>query len=278
MSDFIHFLNGKFVAEDELLISPRDLGFVRGYAVADFLITHDHRPFKLEEHVDRLYKSAELINLRLPWDKSQIITWIKQVLEKNDNDSEKTVKIILSGGVSKSIHQAEIPTIVIMVSQYTPPPEGYYERGVKAIAVNYKRPYPESKHTNYVESIKQLADKNNNEIDEVIYFDNSQVFEGAGCNLFAVINNKLVTTKSNIVEGITRNVLLEILRLSIPIEVRDFTYSELLIATEIFLTGSGKGVRGVVEINGRAVGDGRVGKITKEVTKQYNGFIQGLSI
>ena len=96
MSKLIHFLNGKFVTDDELLISPRDLGFVRGYAVADFIVTYNHQPFKLSEHVDRLFKSAEIIGLQIPWSKEQISLWVKETLDKNDKDTEKTIKIVLS--------------------------------------------------------------------------------------------------------------------------------------------------------------------------------------
>lgn len=273
MSNLIHFLSGKFVTEDELLISPRDLGFVRGYAIADFLVTHHHQPFKLAEHIDRLFKSAEIIGLQIPWSKTQIATWVKETLDKNDKDTEKTIKIVLSGGKSHSMYQAEIPTIIMIVSRYIPISASYYEKGVKAIAVYYKRQYPEAKHTDYVEAIRQLSKVKNDDIEQIIYYDVHQVFEGSGSNLFAVIDNKLVTTKSNIVEGITRNTLLEILQLPIPIEVRDFTFDELLNATEVFFTGSGSGVRGVTHINGKAVGNGKVGKITKEVMKQYKEYL-----
>jgi len=273
MSDFIHFLNGKFVTEDELLISPRDLGFVRGYAVTDFIVTYNNKPFKLPEHVDRLFKSAEIIGLRIPWSKSQIVEWAKETLDKNDTDIEKTLKIIVSGGNSHSLHQAETPTLIMMVSQRMRKAAKDYENGVKVIAVEYKRQYPEAKHTHYVEAIKQLAKIKDQDIEVVFYYDDSQFYEGSGANVFAVIDNKLVTTKSNIVEGITRNTLLEILQLPIPIEVRDFTFDELLKATEIFITGSNSEVRGVVKINGNPVGNGKVGEITKEVHRQYKAYI-----
>jgi branched-subunit amino acid aminotransferase/4-amino-4-deoxychorismate lyase len=194
-------------------------------------------------------------------------------LKKNDKTSEKTIKIILTGGNSRTMYQAEVPTIIIIVDTYSTPPPSYYENGVKAKAVKYKRLYSESKTTNYIEAIKQLSLVKKDGITEIIYYDNSQVYEGAGCNLFAVINKKLVTTKSNILEGVTRNILLEILKLDTPIEVRNFTFDELLNASEVFLTGSSKEVRGVVEINGKAIGDGKVGKITKKVIKQYKEYI-----
>jgi branched-chain amino acid aminotransferase len=273
MNKYIHFLNGKFVSEDELLISPRDLGYVRGYAVADFLVTYGQKPFKLLEHIDRLFKSAEIIGLQIPWNKIQIADWIKETINRNSDNTEKTIKIILSGGNSHTMKQANIPTLVMIVDNFIPPPPSYYKNGVKIKTVKYTRPYPEAKSTFYVEAIKQLSLAKNNDITEVVYYNDSHVFEGAGSNVFAVINNSLVTPQSNIVQGITRNVLLEILQLNIPIEIRDFTFNELLMATEVFLTGSAKGVRGVVEINGKTVGTGKVGHITKEVTKQYKEYV-----
>ena len=273
MGNFIHFLNGKFVTEDELLISPRDLGFVRGYSVADFIVTYNNKLFKLPEHVDRLFKSAEIIGLKIPWSKEQIIGWANETLDKNDINSEKTIKIIFSGGISHSLHQAKIPTIIMIVSPRMRKSVSDYEKGVKVIAVEYKRQYPEAKHTHYVEAIKQLAKVKDQGVEDVIYYDNSQVYEGSGTNIFAVINNKLVTTKSNIVYGITRNTILEIIKLPIPVEIRDFTFDELLKATEVFITGSNSEVRGVIEINGKAVGNRKIGEFTKEVAKQYKDYV-----
>lgn len=68
--------------------------------------------------------------------------------------------------------------------------------------------------------------------------------------------------------------MLKILHLDISIIIRNFTFDELLNATEVFLTGSSKGVRGVININGKDIGVGKVGKITKEVAKQYNEYLQ----
>ena len=273
MQNLIHFLNGKFVTEEELLISPRDLGFSRGFGVHDFIVTHNHKLFKLDEHINRLFNSAEAIEIRMPWSKDQISSWIKETLAKNDQNTEKMVKIFLTGGVSSSMRQAQIPTIIIMISEYTAQSSSYYENGVKVKASKYTRPYLEAKTNFYLEGVKQLSQIGNHELEEIVYYDDSQVFEGAGSNIFAVIDNKLITPKSNIVKGITRNTLLEILDLDIPIEENDITFEQLKNASEIFLTGSSKGVRGVIELNGKPVGDSKVGTITREVMAQYNKII-----
>ena len=274
MSNLIHFLNGKFVTEEELLISPRDLGYVRAYAVTDFLVTYNHQPFRLSDHIERLFTSAEIIGLSIPWTREQIALWVKETLEKNNKDTEKSVKTIISGGMSHSMYPAEIPTIVIIVSPRMRKPDSDYEKGIKVQAINYKRPFPEAKHTHYVEAIKELTKLRNTGINDLIFYDSSQVFEASGCSLFALIDNKLMTAKSNVIDGITRKVLLEILQLPISIEVRNFTFDELMQASEVFVTGSNSEVRGVVEINGKLVGDGKVGAITKEVLKQYREYIK----
>lgn len=274
MANLIHFLNGRFVTEDELLISPRDLGLVRGYAVTDFLVTYNHLPFKLNEHIDRLFSSAEMIGLQIPWTKAQVASWVRETLDRNDKDTEKTVKILLTGGTSHSMYQAETPTLIMMVNPRVRHPPSAYEQGIKVKAIRYKRQQPEAKHTHYLEAVKQLATVKNDNINDLIYYDDSQVYEGSGCSLFVVIDNTLVTAKSNVIDGITRKTLLETIQLTIPIVVRDFTFDELQNASEIFLTGSNSEVRGVIEINGKPVGDGKVGAITKEVLRQYQEYLR----
>ena len=273
MNNLTHFLNGKFVPESELLISPRDLGFVRGYAVTDFLVTYNHKPLRLPTHVARLFESAEIIGLHMPWTHEQVEEWMQGTIDKNDTNLEITIKTIVSGGVSHSMTPTETPTIMMIVSPRERKPEHEYENGIKVEAVQYKRPFPTAKHTNYIEAIKQLSKHKNDGINDLIYYDDAQVYEGSGCSLFAVIHNTLVTAKSNVIDGITRKTLLEILQLPIPIEVRDFTFEEIQQATEVFVTGSNSEVRGVVEIDGKPVGNGMVGEITKEALRQYREYV-----
>jgi branched-subunit amino acid aminotransferase/4-amino-4-deoxychorismate lyase len=274
MTSFTHFLNGSFVPEEKLLISPRDLGFVRGYAVADFIVTYGTVPFKLTAHIDRLFTSAAIIGLRLPWTKEDVRSWARETLDRNDPTIEKTLKIIVSGGISDSMRQADVPTIVMMVSKRKRHQKEVYEKGIKVVSCQYRRPFPKAKHTYYVEAIRQLAEIDDPDVQDVIYYDTDQVYEGSGTNLFAVIENKLVTPQSHIVEGVTRNTLLEILSLSIPVEVRDFSFEELRTASELFLTGSNSEVRGVVEMDGNKVGNGKVGEVTREVLRQYRAYVE----
>ena len=270
MEEQLHFLNGSFVPEEKLVVSVRDLGFMRGYAVFDFLRTYNRRPFQLHRNIDRLFNSAHAIGLHIPWSKEEITKWVLETLDKNKSDTrEKTIKITVSGGISPHMLPTVDPTIVIITDPRIPYPQDYYDTGVAAISVKFTRYVPEAKTNNYIEGVKQaqIADKQG--AIEPVYYDEVQVFEGSNSSIFAVIDNKLLTTKSQILGGVTRQVLLEILKLDIPVEVSDFTIEQLLAAKEAFFTSSSRGITSIVRIDDKIIGDGRVGPVAKEVMRQF---------
>ena len=275
MGETIHFQNGKFVTESNLSISPRDVGFSRGYAVFDFLRTYTHhRPFKLAEHIDRLFHSAGEIGLKLPWKKEEVMTWVVKTLDANTSQEEKFIKIIVSGGVSNSMLPGVAPTIVILVDPATLYPSEMYENGVGVISARHQRYSPGAKSNNYIEGVKQTQIALTIGAVEPLYYSDTQVFEGSNSNIFAVIDGKLLTPEHGILSGITREVLLQIIKLNIPIEVRDFTFPQLLRASEVFFTASGKQVVPITKIDGKLVAHGEVGVVTKEVMKQFAAFTQ----
>jgi len=267
-----HFFNGKLVSEAQIAISPRDLGFTRGFAVFDFLRTYHQKPFKLKEHIERLLSSAQLIGLQIPWSEEQLQEWVVETLDANPSSDEKAIKVIISGGVSNSMVPSGDPTIIILIDAVTQYPKEMYEKGVGVITVKHERYNPRAKSNNYIEGVKQTQEAKKIGAVEPLYYSDTQVFEGSNSNVFAVIGNKLLTPANNILEGVTRAVLLDMLALSMPVEVRDFTYDELLSADEIFLTGSGKEIVPVTAIDGRAIGGGEVGAVTKEVMQQFNAY------
>lgn len=268
----VHFLNGKLVTEEELLLSARDLGFTRGYAVFDFLITYHNKPFKLSEHIDRLLHSAALIDLKVPWSKKQIMQWVHEALDANEKDEEKTIKIMISGGASNTMFVSPTPTILVIVDPHHPTSEEEIEKGVGVMTVKHTRYAPEAKTNNYIEAVKQHQKAIKLKADELFYYDDKQVFEGARSNIFALIDGKLLTPKSNKLAGITRAVLLDILKLDVPVVEKDFTLKQLLEAEEVFFTGSGKEVVPVTKIDGKKVGNGQVGSVTKEVIQQFRDY------
>ncbi len=269
-----HFLNGKFVKEEDLLVSPRDLGYSRGYGVFEFLVTYGHRPFLFEKHIDRLFQSAERIMLRVPWSKDQILEWVYKTLDANKAiKGEKVIRIIVSGGPSLTLTAPSSPTIVITVDPNIPCPSEDYENGVSVLLNEFQRYRPEAKTNNYIEAVRALSDLHGQNIDEIIYHSDGMVHEGSRSNIFAIIDGKLMTPVDNVLGGVTRGLLLDILKLSIPISIENFSVEALYNAPEVFITATGKGVMPVTRIGGQLVGNGEVGPVTREIMKQHRAFI-----
>lgn len=268
----VHFLNGKLVDEDNLLISPVDLGYSRGYAVFEFMMTAKGRPFMLDRHIDRLYQSSQSISLKIPWSKKMISEWVLKTLEANKSvHGDKVMRLIISGGPSWTLSPAKTPTIVIIVEPRILCSAEDYANGVQVLLAEFQRYKPEAKTNNYIEAIHQLGSVPNG-IDEVIYYSCDTVREGTRSNVFALINGSLVTPKTGVLEGITRGIIINELELSVQVSARDFSVQELLSASEVFITATSKEVMPVTKLNNLPIGDGTVGNITKEVMSKFRSF------
>ena len=118
----------------------------------------------------------------------------------------------------------------------------------------------------------RLHEHRKDNIVEIIYFDQTQVFEGSTSNIFAVINDKLVTPSSKLLPGITRKLILE--NFATPVLVEDFKITDLKRASEIFLTGSNKEIMPVTTLDGNPVGNGTVGEISKTIIKEFRTYVE----
>lgn len=269
-----HYLNGKFVTEQELLISPRDLGFTRGYAVFDFFRTYNgHKPFMFDSHIDRLFNSAKSIGLVLPWTKKDVKYIIRNTLELNDASKEFAVRIMISGGVSKTLLPPDAPTLLVIVDEAINFPESLYEKGVKALTIAHKRYMPGSKTSHYLKAVQNIHLMNTNGFGEILYVHKGIVLEGAVSNFFCIIDNRLITPKTGVLPGITRQVILEKLKINLPIEQRNININELGLMTEAFISMSGKGIVPVIQIDNTIIGDGKTGPNTKEIIIKFNNFV-----
>lgn len=270
----VHFLNGQLVEEDDLLVSARDLGYARGYAIFEFIIAYRNRPFMLEKYVDRLYRSAQSISLAIPWSKAQVMEWVIKTLDANASvEGEKVIRVTISGGASWTLAPAEVPTIVITVDPRIACPPEDYANGVRAELAEFERYVPQAKTNNYIEAIHRFNSAVGG-IDEIIYHSDDMIREGTRSNVFAVIDGSLLTPKTRVLEGITRNVILNELNLSLPVEARDFSVQDLLGASEVFITATSKEIMPVTTIDTTVIGQGLVGDVTKDVMSRFREFVE----
>lgn len=274
MQNYKQYLNGKFVDENELLISPRDLGYSRGYGVFEYIRTYKGRAFKLKEHVDRLLKSTKLIELKHNFSCVEIENAVEKLLELNNDGKEKSIRVHISGGVSDSMYQKNEPTIIIFVDPFKAKDPAIYSEGVVLNTVKYKRDVPKAKNFNYIEGIKQAHLNKEKGIFEPLYYSEDQVFETSNSNIFAIKKGILYTPKNNIFYGSARGVIVNNLKDDFEIIEQDFDLDFLLNADEVFLASGGKEVAPVVKIDETIIGNGEIGKLTLIVLKSFKEYVE----
>ena len=147
-----------------------------------------------------------------------------------------------------------------------------YENGVKLIEVEYIRDFPHIKSTNYLMSTMLAGKMKEKGAVDVLYHYQDQISEASRCNFFLVFDNEIKTSEAQILNGITRQRVLELPGLPLPINLTSPRMSELGKANEAFITSTTKGVLPVIQVGDQVIGDGKVGPVTKQLMEQINSF------
>lgn len=262
----IYYIDGEFVDENDALIPATDLAVLRGYGVFDFTRSYGGVPFKLAEHVTRLRRSAEHIELSLPYSEEEIADIVMQTVKRN-NYPECTVRIVITGGAAADgITPAGKPRLLVFIAPLKTIDPRSYTDGVKVITEQVERYIPEAKTLNYIPAIKALRHAAKVNAIEAIYVNREgYALEGTTTNLFAFFGDTLVTPDISILNGITRSVVLELAEQHFHVIQRPIKLVELLTADEVFITASNKQLMPVVSINETVIASGKPGLRTRKL-------------
>lgn len=274
----IYYLNGRFLKKSQAKISVCDLGILRGYGIFDYIVTYKGgKPFLLRKHVERLFRSAKIIGINLPWSVSKIESLINKTIQKNINGKEKGVRVVITGGESKDgITPANKPSLIILVEDKKTYPTIYYKRGTKVITYEYNREYPLAKSLNYIQAVKAKTIAKRKNAVEAIYVskEKNKVFEGTQSNLFLIKNTKVITPDDETLPGITRELVIKLCKKFFKVEVRWVKINELYNADEIFLASSTKEIMPVVKVDKKQIGSSKPGDITNKIIHEFQKFVE----
>jgi branched-chain amino acid aminotransferase len=269
----IYYVDGKFVPASEAVISVNDLALLRGYGVFDFLRTYNSVPFLLDAHIDRLRRSAELIDINFPWSGRELTDIVIDTLSRN-RYPESNIRMLITGGDSPDgLTPIGKSRLLVMVLPLKRLPPVFYETGVKLMTSRIQRLFPGAKSTNYIAGIRAMAAAKKAGAAESLYIGRgNQVLECVTSNFFGFIGNTLFTPESDILPGITRKVVLDLAAGIFNIEIREMTLDELKDLDEAFITSSNKEVLPVVQVDDLRVGNGFPGKNTQRLMKLFTAF------
>jgi branched-chain amino acid aminotransferase len=241
----------------------------------------------LDDHVDRLYRSAEAYNLEIPFNKNVISNAIKEIVKINNLKSAYIRPLVFFGDGEMGLLPKDIPVRVAIAAwewgAYLGDDAG--SQGVNVCISDWQRISPKSFKPfakgvgGYMNSTLAKIDAVKQGFDDAIMLsDNGKVAEGSGQNIFIYKNNQLLTPpiETGALGGITRKTVMEIANyLDIFVTEQDLSPSDLFSSEEIFFTGTATEIVGVVSVDSDKIGDGSVGKITSKIRNKYLEIVNG---
>ncbi|MBE8539011.1 branched-chain-amino-acid transaminase [Geoglobus acetivorans] len=279
MSELLVYMNGEFVPESQAKVSVFDHGFLYGDGVFEGIRAYNGKVFKLHEHIDRLYDCARVIDLKIPLSKEEFAEAVLETLRRNNLRDAYIRPIVTRGAGDLGLDPRKCPNpnVIIITKPWGKLYGDLYEKGLKAITVAIRRNAidslpPNIKSLNYLNNILAKIEANAKGGDEAIFLDhNGYISEGSGDNIFIVKNGTITTPPTlNNLKGITRQVVIELINeLEIPFREANIGLFDLYSADEIFVTGTAAEIAPVTYIDGRTVGDGKPGKITKMLMEKF---------
>ena len=269
-----YYVDGKFVSASEAVIPVDDLAIMRGFGVFDLLRTQNGKPLFLKEHILRLNTSARRIGLDLPWSNQELEEVVMKTLHRNAQP-ESNIRIVVTGGSSPDfITPQGKPRLLVLVTRAPELPAWWYSDGVKIITFSSERSIPNAKSIDYVQATIALKKARDQDAIEAVYVDrNGNVLEGTTSNLFVFMDECLVTPGEGILNGITRNAVLDLAAKRISVDIRNIGRDELLTADEVFITGTNKVIVPVIQVDEAAIGDSRPGPRTRKLMDALNAQI-----
>jgi branched-chain amino acid aminotransferase len=281
----IIFMNDRLVPEEEARVSVFDHGLLYGDGVFEGLRSYGGRVFRLDAHLDRLWASARAICLEIPLPKAAVAKAVNDTLAANKL-ADGYVRLVVTrgaGSLGLDPNRTKHPQVIVIADTISLYPREYYEQGLKIVTAATQRVQsaalsPRIKSLNYLNNIMaKLEGLRAGCVEALMLNHKGEVAECTGDNVFVVRSGVLLTPPpdAGILEGITRNAVMELARTG-GIDCREATLTrhDLYTADECFLTGTAAEVIPVVDIDGRTIGPGTPGPITKRLTTAFHTLVR----
>lgn len=277
------FLDGRYYDERTAKISVFDHGLLYGDGVFEGIRAYHGRVFKLKEHIDRLFCSAKAILLTIPMSHADIMRAVVETCRRN-RIRDGYIRLLVTRGVGTlglNPNRCKRGSVVIIAGKIQLYPPEFYERGMAIITVPTTRNLhsavnPAIKSLNYLNNILAKIEANNAGCEEAIMLNaEGFVAECTGDNIFIVREGELLTPplSAGALYGITRRVVMNLaLAAGYKVSEPNLTRYDLFNADECFVTGTGAEIVPIVKIDGRVIGRGKPGKVTRKLVTQYHAL------
>lgn len=279
------YINGEYFSKDEAKISVYDHGLLYGDGIFEGMRIYSGKVFRLHEHLLRLWESATAISLQIPIGIDDLTNDVNEAVKRNGLE-EGYIRLIVTrgaGALGLDPFQCANPQIIIIVDKITLYPKALYENGLELVTASTIRNHPAAlspriKSLNYLNNVLAKMEGLKAGCKEALMLNHQgQVAECTGDNVFIVKAGQLITPpkEAGILEGITRNAVIDLAKeAEIKTIESPLTRHDLFVADECFLTGSAAEVIPVVTLDGRTIGTGSPGPITKQLNDAFRDLVR----
>jgi branched-chain amino acid aminotransferase len=274
-------INGKLFDKAEAKVSVYDHGFLYGDGVFEGIRIYGGKVFRLDQHIERLYDSARAIGLEIPLSRQQMTDAVISTVKANAKHDGYIRLVVTRGAGSLGLDPRKTtdPQVIVIVDDIALYPAELYEHGLEIASVATIRNHPAAlnpriKSLNYLNNILAKMEAIQAGCLEALMLNHKgEVAECTGDNIFVVKHGLLRTPPpdAGILEGVTRNAVLELARAAgIPTQEAALTRHDVYAADECFLTGTAAEVIPVVKCDGRPIGSGKPGPITRQLREAFH--------
>jgi branched-chain amino acid aminotransferase len=283
------YLNGSWVPLSEARVSILDHGFLYGDGVFEGIRSYMGRPFRLDDHVRRLFESAHSIRLDIGLKPEEVSAAVLEALRLNRLE-DAYIRVQVSrgtGDLGLDPRSSKRATVFVLADRISLYPASLYDEGLRALTVSIRRTSvdslsPRVKSLNYLNNILAKEQATTSGYAEAILLGPEGFpIEATGENLFVVRRGELWTPPLylGILDGITRRTILELAaEPSMGLTVREmpFTLHDLYVAEECFLTGTAAEIVPVAEVDGRRIGAGSPGPVTGRLRSRFASYVRDI--
>jgi len=276
------YLNERIVPASKAKVSVFDHGFLYGDGIYETMRSYNGIVFMLDEHIDRLFRSASMIKLDIARDSNSIKTAVYKTLSANLFENAY-IRMTVSrgyGSVGLEPDLCKEPTFVVIANEFKEYPDSYYKKGIKLIFARTRRNLkkainPQIKSLNFLNNIlAKIEAKEKNAYEALMLNAKGYLTEGTISNVFFVSNNILCSpsVECGILDGITRRTVIDLaLKNGITVKEGHFKKEDIYHASEVFITNTTMEVMSVSKIDEVKY---RIGGITKSLHKAYKNYVQ----
>jgi branched-chain amino acid aminotransferase len=284
------WINGEFIEWQQAKIHCLTHTFHYGYGVLEgvraYATAKGPAIFRLDDHTNRLFRSAKILNISIPYTKEQLNAAQQDILRKNNLQSAYLRPMVYYGSDYLGLHTDNLQSQVMIAAWDWPSyiSHNSARQGIKVRTASFTRNHINSVLTkakangNYLNSILALQEAKSSGCDEALFLDHQgYIAEGSGQNVFIVKNNILYTPElTSILDGITRDTIFTLATsLGLSVKEKNMARDEMYTADEMFFTGTAVEVTPICEIDNRIVGTGKPGKITLSLQELYLSIVKG---